>query len=137
MRNRHVLLIAAAAVVPRIAVLLHERDRIITAFTEKGDDFAQTFVHHGTFGYLPGEPSAYTQPLYGFFLVPLYWIFGRHWEVVGIAQILVALGTAVLVYAIGLRVTSTRVIAMNRRSFSSTPLPWLTIRTLNIYLNPI
>jgi len=107
-RNRHVLLIAAAAVVPRIAVLLHERDRIITAFTEKGDDFAQTFVHHGTFGYLPGEPSAYTQPLYGFFLVPLYWIFGRRWEVVGIAQILVALGTAVLVYAIGLHVTSSR-----------------------------
>ncbi len=108
MKNRHLLLIAGAAVIPRIAVLLHERGRILTAFTEKGDDFAQTFVHHGTFGYLPGEPSAYTQPLYGFFLVPLYWIFGRSWEVVGIAQTLVALSTALLVYAIGLRVVSRR-----------------------------
>jgi 4-amino-4-deoxy-L-arabinose transferase-like glycosyltransferase len=107
-RNRHLLLIAAAAVLPRVAVLLHERERILTAFTEKADDFAQTFVHHGTFGYLPGEPSAYTQPLYGFFLVPLYWIFGRNWEAVGVAQTLVALGTALLVYAIGLRVTSRR-----------------------------
>ena len=108
MRNRHLLLVAAAAVIPRVAVLLHERGRILTAFTEKADDFAQTFVHHGTFGYLPGEPSAYTQPLYGFFLVPLYWIFGRSWEVVGIAQTIVALATALLVYAIGLRVTSRR-----------------------------
>ena len=108
MRHRHLWLIAAAAVVPRIAVLLHERDRILTAFTEKGDDFAQTFVHHGTFGYLPGEPSAYTQPLYGFFLVPLYWIFGRSWEVVGIAQNAVALATALLVYAIGVRLMSRR-----------------------------
>jgi 4-amino-4-deoxy-L-arabinose transferase-like glycosyltransferase len=107
-RNRHLLLVAAAAVIPRVAVLLHERGRILTAFTEKADDFAQTFVHHGTFGYLPGEPSAYTQPLYGFFLVPLYWIFGRSWEVVGIAQTIVALATALLVYAIGLRVTSRR-----------------------------
>ncbi len=108
MRNRHLVLITAAAVLPRLGVLLHERNRILTAFTEKGDDFAQTFVHHGTFGYLPGEPSAYTQPLYGFFLVPLYWIFGRTWEVVGIGQTLVALGTALLVYAIGVRVSSRR-----------------------------
>jgi hypothetical protein len=79
-------LVAAAAVLPRLAVLLYERERILTKFTEKSDDFAQTFVHHGTFGFLPGEPSAYTQPLYGFFLVPLYWLFGRHWIVVGLAQ---------------------------------------------------
>jgi 4-amino-4-deoxy-L-arabinose transferase-like glycosyltransferase len=105
-RRAHLWLIAVAAVAPRFAVLLHERDRILTSFTDKSDDFALTFVHHGTFGLVPGEPSAYTQPLYGFFLVPVYWIFGREWWSVGIAQILVATGTAFLVYAIGARVLS-------------------------------
>jgi 4-amino-4-deoxy-L-arabinose transferase-like glycosyltransferase len=108
-RNGRLWLIAAAAVLPRLAVLLYERERILTKFTEKSDDFAQTFVHHGTFGFLPGEASAYTQPLYGFFLVPLYWVFGRHWLVVGAAQTLLALATALLVYAIGARVVSRRV----------------------------
>ena len=60
-------------------------------------------MHHGTFGFIPGEPSAYTQPLYGFFLVPIYWIFGRTWWSVGGAQIVVATLTALLVYAIGAR----------------------------------
>jgi hypothetical protein len=101
-------LVAAAAVLPRLAVLLYERNDILTAFTEKSDDFARTFVDHGTFGLLPGEPSAYTQPLYGFFLVPLYAIFGRHWLVVGLAQIAVALTVALLVYEIGRRVVSRR-----------------------------
>jgi 4-amino-4-deoxy-L-arabinose transferase-like glycosyltransferase len=101
-------LIAAAAIVPRLAVLLHERGQILTAFTDKSDDFAQTFVHHGTFGFIPGEPSAYTQPLYGFFLVPIYWIFGRTWWSVGSAQIVVATATALLVYAIGAHVLSRR-----------------------------
>jgi 4-amino-4-deoxy-L-arabinose transferase-like glycosyltransferase len=101
-------LIAFAAIVPRVIVLVHERRDILTAFTDKSDDFAQTFVKHGTFGFLPGEPSAYTQPLYGFFLVPVYWIFGRHWWSVGVVQILVATATAFLVYAIGARVMSRR-----------------------------
>ena len=108
MKRGHLWLIAFAAIVPRLAVLVHERERILTAFTDKSDDFAQTFVHHGTFGFIPGEPSAYTQPLYGFFLVPIYWIFGRNWWAVGGAQILVATATAFLVYAIGARVTSRR-----------------------------
>jgi len=107
-RNRGLWLVAAAAVLPRLAVLLYERNRILTRFTEKSDDFAVTFVHHGTFGYLPGEPSAYTQPLYGFFLVPLYWIFGRHWLVVGLAQTAVALAIALLVYEIARRLLSRR-----------------------------
>jgi hypothetical protein len=102
----HLWLIAVAAIAPRLAVLLHERGRILTAFTDKSDDFAQTFVHHGTFGFIPGEPSAYTQPLYGFFLIPIYWIFGRNWWAVGGAQIAVATVTALLVYAIGTRVLS-------------------------------
>jgi len=105
-RRAHLWLVAVAAVVPRLAILLHERERILTAFTDKSDDFAQTFVHHSVFGLVPGQPSAYTQPLYGFFLVPIYWIFGRHWWSVGFAQILVATATAFLVYAIGARVLS-------------------------------
>ena len=108
MKRAYLWLIAAAAIAPRLAVLLHERARILSAFTDKSDDFAQTFVHHGTFGFIPGEPSAYTQPLYGFFLIPIYWIFGRNWWAVGGAQIAVATATAFLVYAIGTRVLSRR-----------------------------
>jgi hypothetical protein len=106
LRRAHLWLVALAAIVPRVIVLVHERDKILTAFTDKSDDFALTFVHHGTFGLVPGQPSAYTQPLYGFFLVPIYWIFGREWWSAGFAQILVATGTAFLVYAIGARVLS-------------------------------
>jgi len=105
-RRAHLWLIAVAAIGPRLAVLVHERDKILTAFTDKSDDFALTFVHHGTFGLVPGQPSAYTQPLYGFFLVPVYWIFGREWWSVGLVQIAIATGTAFLVYAIGARVLS-------------------------------
>lgn len=94
------------AALPRLVALLYERGHILRAFTDKGDVFAQTFVAHGTYGFLPGHPSAYTQPLYGFFLVPLYWIFGRHWEVVGLAQIAVSVVTAILVFEIGNRVVS-------------------------------
>ena len=108
MKRPQLWLIAFAAIAPRLVVLVHERGRILTAFTDKSDDFAQTFVHHGTFGFIPGEPSAYTQPLYGFFLVPIYWIFGRTWWAVGGAQIVIAAATAFLVYAIGTRVSSRR-----------------------------
>ena len=108
MRRLHLWAIAAAAIVPRLVVLLHERRDILTAFTDKSDDFAQTFAKHGTFGFLAGEPSAYTQPLYGLFLVPIYWIFDRRWWAVGGAQILVATATAFLVYAIGAHVMSRR-----------------------------
>jgi 4-amino-4-deoxy-L-arabinose transferase-like glycosyltransferase len=100
--------VVAAAVLPRLGVLLHERGKIVDAFTEKSDRFAQTFVHHSTFGYIPGEPSAYTQPLYGWFLIPIYWIFGRSWESVGLAQIVVAAGTALVVLEIGRRFLSPR-----------------------------
>jgi Dolichyl-phosphate-mannose-protein mannosyltransferase len=107
-KRRELWLVAVAAVAPRLVVLLHERGQILTAFTDKSDDFAQTFVHHGTFGFIPGEPSAYTQPLYGFFLIPIYWIFGRAWWSVGFSQILIATATALLVYAIGSRLASRR-----------------------------
>ena len=102
--HRAALLVAAAAIVPRLVVLLAERADILSAYTEKSDEFAITFVKSGTFGFVPGTPSANTQPLYGWFLIPFYWIFGRHWIVVGLAQIAVATLTALLVYAIGRRV---------------------------------
>jgi 4-amino-4-deoxy-L-arabinose transferase-like glycosyltransferase len=91
------VLVVAAAVLPRLVVLAVERGAILTAFVEKSDRFARTFVASGTYGFVPGEPSAYTQPLYGWFLIPLYWIFSRNWAVVGIAQIVVAACTATIV----------------------------------------
>src|ERR671934_2368456 len=97
------VLVAVAAILPRLAVLLHERSTITAAYVDKGDVFARTLVAHGTYGFIPGRPSAYTQPLYGWFLVPLYWIFARSWVVVGLAQIAVAAATAILVYEIGRR----------------------------------
>ena len=102
------LVIALAAALPRLAALLYERRDILTAFTDKSDDFALTFLDSRTYGFIPGIPSAYTQPLYGFFLIPIYWVADRHWLAVGLAQIAVAVGTAWLVYAIGLRVASKR-----------------------------
>ena len=100
--------LAAVCALPRLAVLLHERGAITAAFTEKSDTFAQTFVANGTFGMLPGQPSAYTQPLYGWFLIPVYWIFGHGWLAVGLAQIALAATVAWLVYEVGRRVLGSR-----------------------------
>ena len=102
------LVVLSAAVLPRLVLLVHERGSILGSFTEKSDDFAQTFVASGTYGFAPGIPSAYTQPLYGWFLIPLYWL-DRNWAVVGLAQIAVAAGTALLVLAIGRRFLGDRV----------------------------
>ena len=110
MRRSHAYaLVAAVCALPRLAVVAIERGDILLAYTEKSDDFARTLVASGTVGFIPGVPSAYTQPLYTFFLAPLYWVFGRHWLVVGIAQTLVAVATALLVYEIGRRIASWRV----------------------------
>jgi len=108
-RSHAYALVAAVCALPRLAVVAIERGDILLAYTEKSDDFARTLVASGTVGFIPGVPSAYTQPLYTFFLAPLYWVFGRHWLVVGIAQTLVAVATALLVYEIGRRVASARV----------------------------
>jgi 4-amino-4-deoxy-L-arabinose transferase-like glycosyltransferase len=97
------LLLVLATALPRLAALLHERERIVLFNVDKGDIFARRFLADGTYGFIPGHPSAYTQPLYGWFLVPLYWIFGHHWEVVGLAQIAVACATTLVVWRIGAR----------------------------------
>ena len=103
-RHPYVVL-AVVAGLPRLAALLYERGEILAAYTDKSDDFALVFLDSGTYGFIPGIPSAYTQPLYGFFLVPIYWI-ERSWATVGPAQIVVAIATAWLVYAIGIRIAS-------------------------------
>ena len=97
------VIVLAAAILPRAIVLLVERGNILTAYTEKSDTIASTFVSSGTFGFLPGHPSGYTQPLYAGFLIPIYWAFGRSWFAVGTLQTAVAAATAFLVYRIGSR----------------------------------
>ena len=89
-------------------MLALERGDILAEFTEKSDDFARTLAASGTFGFLPGEPSAYTQPLYGWFLAAVYWLFGRNWLAVGLTQTALAVATALLVTAIGRRELSAR-----------------------------
>jgi 4-amino-4-deoxy-L-arabinose transferase-like glycosyltransferase len=101
--SRAAALLVLATALPRLAALLHERGAILASFTDKGDDFARTYLATGTYGFIPGHPSAYTQPLYGWFLIPLYWAFGRHWEVVGLAHIAVAVGSTLIVWQIGRR----------------------------------
>jgi 4-amino-4-deoxy-L-arabinose transferase-like glycosyltransferase len=102
------LLVVAAAALPRLLALAIEREQILEAYVEKSDVFARTLVASGTFGFLPGVPSAYTQPLYAWFLAGLYWPLDRSWAVVGLAQVLVAVGTALLVLGIGTHLASVR-----------------------------
>jgi 4-amino-4-deoxy-L-arabinose transferase-like glycosyltransferase len=101
-----IALVVVAAALPRVLALAIERDAILESYVEKSDTFAQTLVSSGTFGFLPGVPSAYTQPLYAWFLAALYWPLERSWAVVGLAQVLVAVATALLVLLIGRRLGS-------------------------------
>ncbi|MFN0154420.1 MAG: glycosyltransferase family 39 protein [Gaiella sp.] len=98
------MIVAAAAAVPRLVVLAVEREGILEEFVEKSDTFARTLVASGTFGFLEGVPSAYTQPLYAWFLAALYWPFGHSWLAVGLVQTLLAVATALVVFDIGRRV---------------------------------
>jgi 4-amino-4-deoxy-L-arabinose transferase-like glycosyltransferase len=98
--------VAALCALPRLVVLLHERQSITQQYVEKSDILARNFLDSGSFGYLPHTASAYTQPLYGFFLVPVYWIGGRSWVSVGLAQLAIAVLTAIVVYEIGRRLLS-------------------------------
>jgi Dolichyl-phosphate-mannose-protein mannosyltransferase len=105
-RSTAAVLVVVAAAVPRLIALMHERGTILTEFVDKSDRFATTLVDHGTFGFLPGVPSAYTQPLYGWFLAGIYLPFGRSWLAVGIAQVVVAVATALVVLETGARLRS-------------------------------
>ena len=108
-RSTGALLVVVAAAIPRLLVLERERETILEEFVDKSDRFATTLVDHGTFGFLPDVPSAYTQPLYGWFLAALYFPFGRSWLAVGIAQVVVAVATALVVFETGSRLRSTGV----------------------------
>ena len=101
-------LVAGAAALPRLVALAIERDAILEEYVEKSDTFARTLVSSGTFGFLPDVPSAYTQPLYAWFLAALYWPLERSWVVVGLAQVVVAVATALLVLAIGSHLATVR-----------------------------
>jgi 4-amino-4-deoxy-L-arabinose transferase-like glycosyltransferase len=100
-RGIAVVVVSLAATLPRLVVLSRERGTILTDFVDKSDRFATTLVSSGTFGFLPDRPSAYTQPLYGWFLAAIYWPFGHSWLAVGLAQTLVGVVTAVVVLEIG------------------------------------
>jgi len=108
-RSTAAFFVIVAAAAPRLLVLARERETILEEFVDKSDRFAMTLVEHGTFGFLPGVPSAYTQPLYGWFLAGLYLPFDRSWLAVGLAQIVVAVATALLVLEIGSLLRSTGV----------------------------
>ena len=108
-RSTGALIVAVVAALPRLVVLMRERETILEEFVDKSDRFATTLVDHGTFGFLAGVPSAYTQPLYGWFLAAIYLPFGRSWFAVGIAQVVVAVATALVVFEIGSRLRSTGV----------------------------
>jgi len=105
-RRTALTIVIGAAVLPRLVVLAIERNDLISGLSEKSDRFANTLLASGTYGFMPGRPSANTQPLYGLFLSGLYWVWGRDWLTVGLAQTAMAAATALLVYAIGARVAS-------------------------------
>ncbi|MCA1481113.1 hypothetical protein, partial [Bradyrhizobium sp. NBAIM08] len=105
-RRTAIVVVSLAAALPRLLVVALERDELIGSLPEKSDRFARTLVDSGTFGFIAGLPSGYTQPLYALFLAPLYAAFGHSWAAVGLAQVAVATGTALLVYAIGCRIAN-------------------------------
>jgi 4-amino-4-deoxy-L-arabinose transferase-like glycosyltransferase len=106
--RRAYAIVVAACALPRLVLLAYERSAVLEDF-EKSKVLAQMFLQNGTFGYVPGHPSAYTQPLYGWFLIPIFWVAGFHWWSVGTVQILVAVATSLLVLEIGRRFLSLRV----------------------------
>jgi len=101
-RRRAYALVAAACALPRLAIVFYERGAILENM-EKSSSIALVYLKTGTFGYVPGHPTAYTQPLYGWFLIVVYWIFGERWWSVGVIQTLVAVATSLLVVEIGRR----------------------------------
>jgi 4-amino-4-deoxy-L-arabinose transferase-like glycosyltransferase len=101
-------IVIAVCALPRLAVLLHERESVQDNF-EKSRILAQLYLRTGTFGYVPGHPSAYTQPLYGWFLIPVFWIAGFHWWTTGTIQVLVAVATSLVVFETGRRFLSARI----------------------------
>jgi 4-amino-4-deoxy-L-arabinose transferase-like glycosyltransferase len=110
-RRYDYVLVGGACLLPRLIAMLHEGVSLLPlndSGVEKSDLIARVFLKTGTFGYVPGEPTAYTQPVYAWFMIAVYWVAGRHWWSLGTAQIALAVLTAVLVYEIGRRFLSRR-----------------------------
>ncbi len=107
-RRRAYIIVILVAALPRLVVLLHERAALLGNF-EKSEYLALMYIHHGVFGYVPGHASAYTQPLYGWFLIPIFWLGGVHWWSVGTAQLVVAVCTSLVVFETGRRFLSLRI----------------------------
>jgi hypothetical protein len=107
-RRKAYTIVILVCALPRLAVLLHERGALMGDF-EKSQYLALVFIHHGVFGYVPGHASAYTQPLYGWFLIPIFWLAGAHWWSVGTAQLVVAVCTSLVVFETGRRFLSARI----------------------------
>ena len=69
-----VAVVVAACALPRLAALLHERAAVLSNL-EKSSEIAHGVpARRERSATCPGEPSAYTQPVYGWFLVAVYWI---------------------------------------------------------------
>ena len=100
--------VIGACALPRLVVLLHERGALLQDF-EKSHLLASMYLKNGTFGYVPGHPTAYTQPLYGWFLIAVFWIAGFHWWSVGTVQLLVAVATSLVVFETGRRFLNARI----------------------------
>ena len=65
------IVLAVAAGAPRLARALRARGDSRRVHGQERR-FAPRFLESGTYGFIPGIPSAYTQPLYGCFLPPLF-----------------------------------------------------------------
>jgi Dolichyl-phosphate-mannose-protein mannosyltransferase len=100
--------VIGACALPRLVVLLHERAALLTNF-EKSHLLASLYLKDGTFGYVPGHPSAYTQPLYGWFLIVVQGAAGFHWWSIGTVQLLVAVATSLVVFETGRRFLTARI----------------------------
>jgi 4-amino-4-deoxy-L-arabinose transferase-like glycosyltransferase len=106
-RTRAYAIVIAACALPRLFVVLYERGALLKDM-EKSNAMALLYLKDGTFGFVPGEPSASTQPLYGWFLIAVYWTVGKHWWSLYLVQIAVAVCTALIVFEIGRRFVSLR-----------------------------
>ena len=100
-----VLLLAFAL---RAGVVFIFRDSILI-YTEAAEQFAINFVNGKGFGLIEGLPSSYRPPMYAFFLIIVYGIFGRSALSVGLSQAMVGTGTCFLVYMIGRKIFNHRV----------------------------
>ena len=123
-RHPYVVLAVAAGLPATRRAALRARVRSSPRTPTRATTSRSSSSSSGTYGFIPGIPSAYTQPLYGFFLIPIYWV-ERSWVTVGAAHIAVAIVTAWLVYAIGTRIAPRRSRDRGRATRDAASVPRL------------